>query len=295
MKAALDSGCVLWNGGDFYGTAEYNSLHLLKAYFEKYPEDAEKIVLSIKTGMKPDHSIDGSVEYVRQQINKANEILGDLKKVDIWEYARIPQNVSYWDVTLPELVKCVEEGLIGSVGLSEVGAETIRRAAKITKISSVELEFSLWTTSILYNDIAKACGENAIPITAYSPIGRGMLTGQIKSPDDLGPNDWRRMTPRFFPENFYLNMKLVDALVEVAKRQGCTPAQMSLAWVRQAGRKLGSKPEIIPIPGTIMATRAEENAKVVTLDELAIKEIDQILSEIEVVGRRYPEGHPLNG
>lgn len=295
MKAALNAGCTNWNGGDFYGTADYNSLHLLAGYFTKYPEDASRVVLSIKSGLRPDFSLDGSVEYVRDRVNNAVKILDGKKKIDIWEYARVPTNVDYFEVTLPELQKCVDEGLIGSIGLSEVSAETIRKAVKVVKISAVEVELSPWSTDILTNGIAEACGDNGIPIIAYSPMGRGMLTGQIKSPDDIPKGDFRHSIPRFFPENFHLNMKLVHSLEEVAKKQDCTPAQLALAWTRQAGQSLKSKPEILPIPGAVTVWRVLENSNAVKLSQEAMDEINKILQEVEVVGGRYDDNHHING
>lgn len=166
MKAALNAGCVFWNGGDIYGAPNYNSLQLLNGYFAKYPEDADKVIISIKSGMRPDFSIDGSPEYVRDRINNAVKILDGKKKIDIWEYARVPTNVDFFKVTLPELQKCVDEGLIGAIGLSECSAETVRKAAKIVNIAAVELELSPWSTDILTDGIAEACGEVGLPIVA---------------------------------------------------------------------------------------------------------------------------------
>lgn len=296
MKAALTAGCTFWNGGDFYGTPEYNSLHLLAGYFEKYPEDAAKVTLSIKSGI--DVSIfkpDGTPKFVRDRINNANKLLGGKKKIDIFEYARVPTNVDFFNVTLKELEKCVDEGLIGGIGLSEVSAETVKKAVAVTKIAACEVELSLWSTDILTNGVADACGEAGVPIVAYSPIGRGMLTGQIRSVDDIPKDDMRRGYPRFLPENFHLNIKLVERLEAVAEKRGCTTGQLALAWVRQAGRNVKGNPEIIPIPGATTAARVEENSKVVSLDDATLAEIGKILSEIEVVGTRYPEHLPVEG
>lgn len=165
MKAALEAGATFWNGGDFYGTPEYNSLHLLAAYFTKYPEDADKVVLSIKSGFKTGgFESDGSPEYVRDRVNNCNRILAGTKKVDIFQYARVPTNVDFFTVTLKELEKCVDEGLIGGIGLSEVSAATIKKAAAITQIDAVEVELSLWATDILTNGVVEACGEANIPV-----------------------------------------------------------------------------------------------------------------------------------
>jgi pyridoxine 4-dehydrogenase len=147
MKAALEAGATFWNGGDFYGTPDYNSLHLVAAYFTKYPEDADKVVLSIKSGFKTGFEIDGSPEYVRNRVNNANKILAGTKKIDIFEYARVPTNV-------------------GGIGISEVTAATIKKSAAVTKIDAVEVELSLWSTDILTNGVVEACSEANIPVIA---------------------------------------------------------------------------------------------------------------------------------
>ncbi|OBT91027.1 hypothetical protein VE02_00145 [Pseudogymnoascus sp. 03VT05] len=295
MKAALEAGAIFWNGGDFYGTPDYNSLHLLAAYFTKYPEDADKVVLSIKSGYKANFGIDGTVENIRDRVNNCNKILAGTKKIDIFEYARIPTNVDFFTVTLKELQKCVEEGLIGGIGLSEVAVATIKKSAAIAKIDAVEVELSLWSTDILANGVVEACSEANIPIVAYSPIGRGMLTGQIKSADDIPEGDFRRMFPRFQPENFHYNLELVQRLQEVSKRSGCTPGQLAIAWVRQAGKTVKGSPEILPIPGASRKERVEENCKAVTLDKSALADIEKILAEVTVVGGRYPATISIEG
>ena len=122
-----------------------------------------------------------------------------------------------------------------------------------------------------------------------------MLTGQIKSPEDIPEGDFRRTHPRFLPENFHFNLELVNRLQAIAKRQGCTPGQLALAWARQAGKSIKGDPAIIPIPGAVTEERVLENAKVVKLDKQAIKDIEQILSEVEVVGNRYPADHKIEG
>ncbi|KFY34473.1 hypothetical protein V494_06741 [Pseudogymnoascus sp. VKM F-4513 (FW-928)] len=295
MKAALEAGAIFWNGGDFYGTPEYNSLHLLAAYFTKYPEDADKVILSIKSGYKENFQIDGSSEYVRDRVNNANKFLGGKKKIDIFEYARMPTNVDFFDVTLEELEKCVAEGLIGGIGLSEVSAATIKKCVALTKIDTVELELSLWSTDILTNGIAEACSEANVPIIAYSPIGRGMLTGQIKSADDIPEGDFRRNFPRFQPENFHYNLELVQRLEEVAEKSECTPGQLAIAWVRQAGNTVKKNPQILPIPGASRKERVEENCKAVKLDKSTLAEIEKVLAEVEIVGTRYPAEHAVEG
>ena len=165
MRAALASGCNFWNGGEYYGTPETNSLTLLNKYYQKYPEDADKVVLNIKGGLRPNMTADGSPEFVKQSVNHCLEMLGGKGRIDMFECARRDPNVPL-ESTLRALAELVDEGKIGGVALCEVNAETIREAAKITKIVAVETELSLWCTDPLTNGIAKACAELDIPIIA---------------------------------------------------------------------------------------------------------------------------------
>ena len=165
MRAAIASNCNLWNGGEFYGLPEHNSLTLLKKYYAKYPEDADKVVLNIKgatrTGLQPD----GSPEFVKESVNHCLEMLGGKGRIDMFECARRDPDTPLAK-TLGALAELVGEGKIGGVALSEVNADTIREAAQITKIVAVEVELSLWSTDPLTNGIAKTCAELKIPIIA---------------------------------------------------------------------------------------------------------------------------------
>ncbi len=175
MRESLANGANLWNGGELYGTPDRNSLHLLNEYFTRYPEDADKVVISIKGGLKPGQMIpDGSEENVRRSVDECLRVLGDKKFLDIFECARVDPKVPIED-TVAAIARYVKEGKIGGISLSECSADTIRRAAKVHKIAAVEVEFSLWATDIVENGIAKACAELDIPIVAYSPLGRGFL------------------------------------------------------------------------------------------------------------------------
>ena len=286
MKAALDNGANFFNGGELYGTPERNSLHLLREYFEKYPEDAKKVVLSIKGGlvkggMKPD----GSPENVRRSIDECLTQLAGTKKLDLFECARVDPQTPI-EVTMRTADEYVQAGKLGGISLSECSAETIRRAAKVAKISAVEVEYSLWATEIQDNGVLKTCGELGIPIVAYSPLGRGFLTGQVKSRDDLAEDDHRRHLPRFSEENFPKNLDLIHQLEKLAKRKGCTPGQIGVAWVKAQSERDGN-PVIIPIPGATTVERVKENLVDVDLSENDLKEIDSILASTEIHGERY--------
>ena len=286
MKAALDNGANFFNGGELYGTPERNSLHLLREYFEKYPGDAKKVVLSIKGGlvkggMKPD----GSPENVRRSIDECLTQLAGTKKLDLFECARVDPQTPI-EVTMRTADEYVQAGKLGGISLSECSADTIRRAAKVAKISAVEVEYALWATEIQDNGVLKTCGELGIPIVAYSPLGRGFLTGQVKSRDDLAEDDHRRHLPRFSEENFPKNLDLIHQLEKLAKRKGCTPGQIGVAWVKAQSERNGN-PVIIPIPGATTVERVKENLVDVELSENDLKEIDSILASAEIHGERY--------
>ena len=286
MKKALAEGANFWNGGEIYGNQDRNSLHLLREYFEKYPEDAEKVVISIKGGcLKGQMVTDGGTENTARSIQECIDVLGGKKKLDLWESARVDPKTPI-EITMREANKFVQSGKLGGISLSECSANSIRRAAAVAKISAVEVEFSLWATEILENGVAKACADLDIPIIAYSPLGRGFLTGQIKKPEDIPENDMRRHLERFYPENFDKNLKLVEELEKIAAKKGCKPGQIGLAWVKAQGRKKGM-PTIIPIPGATTVERIEENMVDVGLSEGDLREIDAMIGSVPISGDRY--------
>jgi pyridoxine 4-dehydrogenase len=175
MRTALSEGAIAWNGGEIYGTPERNSLHLLNEYFTKYPEDAEKVVLSIKGGCVPGTLMpDGSKQNIQRSIDECLKVLDGKKFLDIFQCARVDPKVPIED-TVSYIAEYVKAGKVGGIGLSEVNANTIRRAHKIHPIAAVEYEFSLWTPNALENGVAQTCAELGIPLVAYSPMGRGFL------------------------------------------------------------------------------------------------------------------------
>jgi pyridoxine 4-dehydrogenase len=175
MKTALSLGANFWNGGELYGTPARNSLHLLNEYFTKYPEDADKVVLSIKGGGIPGTLLpDGSKENVRRSIDECLRVLDGKKFLDLFECSRVDPNVPIED-TIGYIAEYVKAGKVGGISLSEVSANTIRRAHKVHPISAVEIELSLWVTTFLENGVIATCAELGIPVIAYSPLGRGFL------------------------------------------------------------------------------------------------------------------------
>ncbi|KAK3984141.1 NADP-dependent oxidoreductase domain-containing protein [Cladorrhinum sp. PSN332] len=287
IKAALDAGCTYLNGGEFYGPPDNNSLTLLKKYYEKYPDDEAKVLLNIKGCLSPSFATDSSPEGVKTSVENSVRLIGGKGRIHQFEPARKDQKVEIEDA-VKALQEQVDAGNIGGISLSEVSANTIRRAAKVAKIQSVEVELSLWETTPLENGVAQACAELDIPVLAYSPLGRGMLTGQIKSPDDIPEGDYRRTVPRFQPGAFEANLRLVDEVKKLAAKKGCTPGQIAINWVVALGRRPGM-PEIIPIPGASSPERAKENAVEIELSEEDLAEIERIVSEFKPVGERYDE------
>ncbi|KAK4451680.1 NADP-dependent oxidoreductase domain-containing protein [Podospora aff. communis PSN243] len=287
MREALANGMNFWNAAEFYGPPENNSLTLLEAYFAKYPEDADKVVLNVKGGLdlKTLHA-DGTRAGIRRSIDNCIRLLKGRKKIDVFECARRDQNVDMSE-TFAAIQEYIDQGLVGGIGLSEVRPDTIHAAVKITKVVCVELELSLWTTDILANGVAAACAQYSIPIVAFSPLGSGMLTGKIKSPADL-PNPMLLTYPRFQPSVFHINLELVKQVEALAATKGCTPAQLAINWTRAIARRAGV-PSIIPIPGATTVDRVKENARLVDITDAELDEIEQTLSKFEIKGERYPD------
>ncbi|KAJ4404841.1 hypothetical protein N0V91_005576 [Didymella pomorum] len=286
MRTALSLGANNWNGGELYGPPDANSLQLLSEYFTKYPEDADKVVLSIKGGLLPGQMRpDGSEKNVRRSIDECLKWLDGKKSLDLFECARVDPNTPI-EETVGYIAEYVKAGKLGGISLSEVGANSIRKAASVHKIAAVEVEFSLFCTDILENGVAKACAELNIPIVAYSPLGRGFLTGKYKKHDDLEPDSMLRHMPRFQPDVFDENIKLVHAVEDIAQKKGVTPGQIALGWVLYQSGKDGM-PTLIPIPGATTSERVKENMKPAKLDESDMKELAQILEKFPITGERY--------
>jgi aryl-alcohol dehydrogenase-like predicted oxidoreductase len=180
--------------------------------------------------------------------------------------------------------RLVEEGKVRHLGLSEASAETVRRAHSTHPVAALQSEYSLWTRGV-EGEILPACRELGIGFVAYSPLGRGFLTGRFQKPEDLAEDDRRRQFPRFREENFSRNMRLVERVREVAAGKGCKPSQLAIAWVMARGR------DVVPIPGTKRRTYLEENlgALEVELTPEDLARVDEVLSGAEVAGERYPE------
>ena len=262
MKRALELGANLWNGGEVYGPPDANTLHLLEYYFTQHPEDREKVIISIKGAAGP-NGPDGSPENVRASVENCLKILNGKAFISIFEPARIDPQTPI-ETTISVLSEYVKASKIGGIGLSECNEQALRRAHAIHPIAAVEVELSLFSTDPLNNGVAKACAELGIALVAYSPLSRGWLTGQVRSLEDLPPDDIRRLFPRIQPEVFHLNLRLVERLEEIATEKKATLAQTALAWVRVQNRVPGS-PLTIPIPGCTTVARVEQNLASVEL------------------------------
>jgi aryl-alcohol dehydrogenase-like predicted oxidoreductase len=224
--------------------------------------------------------VDGSADHVRSSIEGSLKRLG-VDHIDLFYQHRVDPNVPI-EETVGAMAELVAQGKVRHIGLSEAGPGTIRRAHAVHPITAVQTEYSLWTRDP-EREVLPTCRELGIGYVAYSPLGRGFLSGRFKSPDELDENDFRRHGPRFTGENLEANLKLADKVAEIAGEKGITPAQLALAWVLAHGE------DIVPIPGTKRRTYLEQNAAAVDvrLTEEDLRRIDDELPA--VAGDRYDE------
>lgn len=302
MSASLAQGANFWNGGELYGTPERHSGHLLKEYFNKYPDHADKVLLSIKGATKKGELMpDGSEENIRRSVEDTLTALDGTKSIDIFECARVDPKTPV-EESIKALAKLVKEGKIGGIGLSEVKASTIERAAKVHPIAAVEIELSMWAPDVLKNGVAETCGKLNIPIVAYSPLARGALTGDgIKKNSDIPDSDFRKHLPKFQDDALAHNNKITDEVDKIAKKKGVTRTQIAVAWVRclsgrsitidqnEGGEKTIKLGLIVPIPGSTTKSRVEENCKVVDLSDAEMEELNDVVRKNTTIGGRYPE------
>jgi aryl-alcohol dehydrogenase-like predicted oxidoreductase len=280
-------------GGNFLDTADmYGSGHneqlvgeaLKRAGLSSGPS-RDKVILATKFGnvRGPNGEflgIRGDPAYVRQACDASLRRLG-LEYIDLYYQHRVDSRTPIED-TVGAMADLVKQGKVRHLGLSEAAPDTIRRAARIHPIAALQTEYSLWTRDP-EEGVLPTCRELDISFVAYSPLGRGFLTGQFKSPADLPPDDRRRDFPRFQAENFERNMALVRVIEQIAAGKRCTPAQLALAWVLSRGN------DLIPIPGTKKLDRLEEN-----LGALRVRLTSDELSRLDTAlpppaGERYPE------
>ena len=283
IHRALDLGINFFDTADMYGVGENERLvgrALARTSYE--------VVLATKFGnvRAPDGSflgVDGTPGYVRNACEASLRRL-EVDTIDLYYQHRVDPDTPIED-TVGAMSELVGEGKVRYLGLSEAAPETIRRAHAVHPITALQTEYSLWSRDP-EDELLGLCDELGIAFVAYSPLGRGFLTGAIRTIDDLAPDDWRRQNPRFQGENFHKNLELVEAVGDMADEKGCTPAQLAIGWL------LARDEQVVPIPGTRSLERIEENAAAVavelTEDDLA--RLDEIAPVGAAAGTRYPEG-----
>lgn len=275
-------------GGNFLDTAEvygpYKNEELLGRFLRDVPR--ESVIVATKFGFRIGsggiQGLDSSPENVRRACDASLARLG-IETIDLFYQHRVDPNVRI-EETVGAMAELVSAGKVRTLGLSEAGPETLRRAAKVHTIAALQSEYSLWTRDVETNGVLATCRELGITFVPYSPLGRGFLTGAIQNVNDLDSSDWRRTNyPRFQEEALQANLKLAAAVKELASEKGITPAQLALAWVLAQGE------DVVPIPGTKRVRYLQENMGAINLhltpDDL--KKIAARLAEFEIVGERY--------
>ncbi len=283
IDRAVDLGINFFDTADAYGPFANEEL-LAKAL----RGHRAKVVVATKFGIVRDPSdpkargVSGKPEYVRKACEASLRRL-DVDTIDLYYQHRVDSGTPI-EETVGAMAQLVKEGKVRYLGLSEAGPQTLRRAVKVHPIAALQTEYSLWSRDP-EGEILEACRELGIGFVAYSPLGRGFLTGQIKRFEDFGADDYRRISPRFQGENFEKNLELVRRIGDIAKEKACKPSQLALAWVIQRGE------DIVPIPGTKRRKYLEENVDALnvklTIDDL--RRIDQVLPSGSAAGLRYPE------
>ena len=283
IHRALDLGVNFIDTADIYGIGRNEDL-VGKALKGR----RSGVVLATKFGNVRDAGgrflgINGRPEYVRQACDTSLQRL-NVETIDLYYQHRVDRSVPI-EETVGAMSRLIEEGKVRYLGLSEAAPATIRRAHRAHPISALQTEYSLWSRDP-EDEIFATCRELAISFVAYSPLGRGFLSGKIQSLDDLAPNDWRRNMPRFVGDNFVKNLDLVRHVQELAAAKGCTPSQVALAWVLAQGE------DMLPIPGTTSRVHLEENlaALEITFTPAELARINEIAPKGVAVGERYAEG-----
>jgi aryl-alcohol dehydrogenase-like predicted oxidoreductase len=263
-----------------YGDSEV----LLGKWFAANPEKRSDIFLATKFAViQSDHSINSSPEYCKQACEASLKRLG-VSYIDLYYCHRVDGKTPI-EKTVRAMAELKNEGKIGYLGLSEVSSATLRRAHAVHPITAVQVEYSPFALEIESKqiDLLNTCRDLGVAVVAYSPLCRGILAGALKSPDDFEESDFRKYLPRFSPENFPKNLKLVDQVTALAETKGVTPSQLTLAWLLAQGD------DIFPIPGTTKLDRLKENLGSidVKLSKDEEQQIRKVSEEADVVGTRY--------
>ena len=282
LNRALELGVNFFDSSDSYGPFINEELisNVLKT-------KRDQVVIATKFGQQflPDgtRTINGKPEYVKQACDASLKRLG-IETIDLYYQHRVDKSVPV-EETWGAMKELVTAGKVKKLGISEASAETIRKAHSVHPVTALQTEYSLWSRDIEKNNVLATINELGIGLVAYAPLGRGFLTGQIKNPTDLKEDDGRKSWPRFQAEAITENTKLLEKLTQIANELSCTLNQLAIAWVLAKGN------DIVPIPGTTQVKNLESNLKalevVLSVDQK--QKLDQISSEIQIVGTRYPE------
>jgi aryl-alcohol dehydrogenase-like predicted oxidoreductase len=283
IHRAIELGINFLDTADVYGPFKNEEL-VGKAIRGK----RDKLIVATKFGIVRDpanpqaRGVNGKPDYVRRSCEASLKRLG-IGHIDLYYQHRVDPDTPI-EETVGALADLIKEGKIRHIGLSEAGREALRRAAKVHAITALQSEYSLWTRDP-EDRVLPTCRELGIGFVAYSPLGRGFLTGQIKRFEDFAADDYRRQSPRFQGENFQKNLDLVRKIDQLARQKNCTASQLALAWVLAQGE------DIVPIPGTKRVKYLEENvgALNVKLTTNDLLEIEKILPKGAVAGQRYTE------
>ncbi len=283
IRLALDRGVTLLDTADMYGP--FTNEQLVGRAIQGR---RDQVFLATKFGIVRDEAnpsrrgISGRPEYVRAACEASLKRLG-VEHVDLYYQHRVDPQVPI-EETVGAMAGLVAAGKVRYLGLSEASSQTIERAARVHPIAALQTEFSLWSRDLEENGVLATCRRLGIALVAYSPLGRGFLTGAFTRPEDLAPDDFRRNNPRFQGENFNRNLRLVEQVRALAAEKGCTAAQLALAWVLAQGE------DIVAIPGTKRRSRLEENlgALQVRLSREDLETLDKVFPLGAAAGTRYP-------
>jgi aryl-alcohol dehydrogenase-like predicted oxidoreductase len=283
IHGALDAGLTFLDTADAYGPFK-NEVMLGKAIADR----RDKVFVATKFGIQRSadpttRSINGTPDYVRSACDASLKRL-NIDTIDLYYQHRVDQKTPI-EETVGAMAQLVQAGKVRYLGLSEANSATIRRAHKVHPITALQTEYSLWSRDVEDDGVLETCKELGIGFVAYSPLGRGFLTGRYRRFEDLEANDYRRNSPRFQGENFARNLAVVDKVNEIAREKRCTPAQLALAWL------LMQNEYIVPIPGTTNAERLTENlgAIKVELSLSDLKRIDAVAPRGVAAGGRYDD------
>lgn len=283
LERAFELGITFYDTADMYGP--HTNEELVGRFLEG---KRDRVVIATKFGIVRDPSnpqvrgVNGRPEYVRSACEGSLRRLG-IETIDLYYLHRVDPNTPI-EETVGAMARLVEEGKVRFLGLSEASAETLRRASAVHRITALQTEYSLWSRDP-EDGILDACRDLGIGFVPYSPLGRGFLTGQFKTFEDLAPDDYRRTSPRFQGENFQKNLDLVKRIEEIGREKKCTPAQLALAWVLAQGD------DLVSIPGTKRRKYLEENVGALDVELTAedLRRIDEIAPKGAAAGTRYPE------